>query len=659
MQLWYYATMQLRQKLFIVLSLMAMVPLLFLLFEVLGRTERDLENRASAELYKTLDKMAQELNTLMNNQKSIVQGLAKVPIVRSFASLIETGGSQEYENKANQLAAFFLNYQSTVPSIQAIRFTDTTGKTLVKIKEGHLVPLSKRDARGRAYVEDIAYKPFFQWALKTRDGISISDFERGKVAGEVNFCPAMVRYSVPIRDELDTLQGVLIVNMWGRRVDHTVEAALGGYPGKVYIVEQSSDRQRDGVYLYHKNADYRFGNQLKTDYRFYRIAGAGLWERIRKGPDKGMVEGADGAMYYYNKYAPYRDRDTRWVLMIEADRSTVLAPVIKLRSWIGFLIAVMLVISLLIARWVASRLAMPVHELAQIITRYADGDKAARYQGERTDEIGLAGKAFNYLTRKLEIAEKERDKAESAMRQSERLAAIGQMAAGIGHEINNPLMNIMSLTSLIQQSLPKDDKQLHEDIEAIQNEGRRCARIVQGILNFARETPPEYRHFDMSQLINETLLLLRHRFETAGIELKNECQESLPMEGDTGQLQQVLVNVLLNALQASPSGSTIHISSRQCDQSVCISISDEGEGVREEDIERVFHPFFSTKAEGKGTGLGLSVSYGIIRKHGGTITLQNREQGGVKVSIVMPLHEQKQKDNHDNQEEIRDAVNQS
>jgi two-component system NtrC family sensor kinase len=446
--------------------------------------------------------------------------------------------------------------------------------------------------------------------------------------------------------------------MWGRRVDHTVEAALGGYPGKVYIIEQSSNKIRDGIYLYHKNSDLRFGNQLKSNYRFYNIVGSKLWQRIKKGPNKDMVEGADGAMYYYHKYSPYKQRDTRWVLMIEADRSTVLAPVIKLRNWIGFLIAAMLVLSLLIARWIASRLAAPVHELAQIITRYADGDKRASYRGERTDEIGHAGKAFNYLSSQLERTEIERDKAESAVRQSERLAAIGQMAAGIGHEINNPLMNIMSLTSLVQQSVPEDDKQLQEDIEAIQNEGRRCARIVQGILNFARETPPEYRHFDMSDLIGETVALLRHRFEIAGVVLENECLGSLPMEGDTSQLQQVLVNVLLNALHASPSGSTIKITTRQCDQSVCIEILDEGKGVKDKDIGRVFHPFFSTKGEGEGTGLGLSVSYGIIRKHGGSISLRNREQGGVKVSITMPLHGQAANKADSGEDKVRNAVNQ-
>ena len=632
--------MELRKKLFLVLAGMATVPLLVLLFGVVDRAERALEARVEAELQETLEKMERELRSLMDTQKALARGLAQVPALEAFAAIATPRhlDRARYEARRRALESFLLNYQTTVPSIQAIRFTDASGKTLVKVKEGHPVPAARVDALGRRYVEDIAYKPFFQRALASGDEVSVSDFERGKVAGEVEFCPAMVRYSVPVRGGDGELLGLLIVNMWGRRVDDVVVAALGGYPGHVYLVEANDeDPARDGIYLYHRDADKRFANQLGTPYRFPADAGEGVWERVRGGPQAGTVVTGDGRMYFYRRYEPYRDRLSQWVLVIESDRATVLAPVAGLRAWIWGLVAVVLMLSLLVARVAAARLARPVHELAAIITRYEKGDKSARYRERARDEIGAAGRAFNALADSLERAERERAAAERAARRAERLAAIGEMAAGIGHEINNPLMNIMSLARLIESSVGDADPEVKEDLELLQAEGRRCARIVQGILNFAREAEPEYREFDLAELVAESVDLLRHRLEAGGLRVRTRLERPLLMEGDPGQIQQVLVNVLLNAIHASPVGGEIEVRTRRDGGEAVVEVLDRGVGLAPGARDRVFDPFFTTKPVGQGTGLGLSVSYGIVKRHGGEIDLGDREGGGARAVVRLPL----------------------
>lgn len=628
--------MQLRQKLFLVLSLMAMVPLLFLLFEVVGRLESDLESRTAKELFHTLSKMKEEITTLMDNQKSIVSGLSKVPIVREFALHMNERDDGLYEDRANKLMAFFLNYQSTVPSIQAIRFTDINGKSMVKIKEGKLLPYGGVRADGKRFVEDISQKGFFKWAVKTDENISISDFERGKVEGEEGFCPAMLRYTAPIRDELDVPIGLLTVNMWGKRVDDAVQASLGGYPGKAYIVELNRNSARDGVYLYHENDKMRFSNQLGTDHRLSAEIGSALWNSIHEGEHQGMVAPSDRRVLFYEKFSPYHDRETRWLLVIETSKETILAPISNLRNWIIYLILAVLVLSLVVAKIAATSLAKPVHELSEIIMNYAKGNKKVKFQGNKKDEIGKAGDAFNYLTESLERAEKEKEKAEVAVRQSERLAAVGQLAAGIGHEINNPLLNIMSLATLVSKSIPESETQVQEDLRALQNEGKRCARIVHGILNFARETEPSYQLFDCSVMIDDTIAVIEHRLKASQVRLEIDIEHPLMMEGDSGQLQQVLVNLLLNALYASPAGTSISVSAHRTGDSIKMEILDCGNGISEENLPRVFSPFFSTKPEGSGTGLGLSVSYGIVKKHGGTISLENRPEGGLHVTVELP-----------------------
>ena len=653
--------MQLRHKFFLVLALFSSVPLLILLFGVVEQMKQEITARTEAEMLGTLDKMAGEVSLILDNQKSIARGLAKVPAIQRFAAVAnqqdQTGQVPDhYHEYAEQLEQFFLNYQYSVPSIQALRFIDRNGKTLIKVKEGKPIEARRSDEdRGRMYIADQSNRPFFKQALPEGTRIVMSDFELGQVSKEADFCPAMVRYSVPLRDEVDRVEGVLVVNMWGKQLDSTIEAAIGGQDADAFIVELDEGGPRDGIYLYHPDSDKRFANQVGSNYRLTNELASAEWQQIREAGDSGSLFREDGDMLFFRKLAPYAERATRWLLVLKTDSETVYAPIIKMRHSIWTLLAVLLFVSLLIAILASGRLTRPVEKLAGIIRRYADGDRTARYQDEknRADEINQAGKAFNYLAQRLEETEKEREQAVRAACQSERLAAIGQLAAGIGHEINNPMMNIMSLASLIENSLDDRDEEIRNDIRLLKKEGSRCARIVQGILSFAREKEPSYEEFDMSLLIRETIDLLRHRIDTADIRLSTAIEDSLMMEGDANLLQQVLVNILLNAIQASPPGSEIQVKASRKQDRVEIELLDNGVGITQGNMSKIFDPFFTTKDEGEGTGLGLSISYGIIQRHNGTLWIENVEQGGVRVHIQLPV-----KSSHvNNVKEKRDLEN--
>ncbi|MDR9436811.1 MAG: sensor histidine kinase [Thiohalophilus sp.] len=634
--------MHLRHKFFIVLSLLTSVPLLVLLFGVVERMEREVTIRTETQLHGSLDKMASELQLILNNQKSVASGLGRVPVVRDFAAAarfpqrFDTG---QYQRSADALEQFLLGYQKSVSSIQAVRFIDASGKTLVKIKEGKPVePVYTDDEHGRMYIADQSNRPFFKEAMGSNGDILMSDFELGQVERDADFCPAMVRYSVPLLDELGDFEGVLVANMWGSRLDSTMTSSLGGFPGKTYIVELSDNARRDGIFLYHPDDDKRFADQLGSEYRLTSMLEPADWKAIKTGGRNGSLLSNPERMLFYQKLAPYPDRSTQWLLVIEADPEVVYAPINNMRKSIWLLLGALLFISLLVAVWASGRLTAPVHQLAEIIRRFADGQREARIEVKpgRRDEIGQAGKAFNYLAESLDRTEKERETAVRAACQSERLAALGQLAAGIGHEINNPLMNMMSLASLVEDSLPEDDKQGRNDLQLLKKEGERCARIVQGILNFARQSEPKFEEFDMAILLNETLDLLRHRIESEEIELQSLIETPLLMEGDARQLQQVLVNIMLNAIQATPAKCRLHVTARSSQEHIDLEIIDEGEGIRAEDFSKIFDPFFTTKPEGQGTGLGLSVSYGIIKRHGGNITLENSKHAGVRVHIRLP-----------------------
>ena len=632
--------MQLRQKFFIAISLLTTVPLLILQFVVVERMEQEVQLRTEHEINASLDKMAGELTLILNNQKSIANGLTRVPAVRHFANSVVPKKADVYSKHANNLERFFLNYQHSVPSIQALRFIDTSGKSLVKVKEGKPIDAKIFDSKNHRYfVADQSPKHFFKEAIKSahQGKVVISDFELGQVTFGADFCPSMVRYSVPVRDELDELQGLLVVNMWGTRLDSAMKSTMGGYPANSYIVEINKNKLRDGIYLYHPDSKKRFANQLNTDFRFSNQVTTDEWKEMQFIESYGSTFHDDGRMFFYKAISPFKNRDTKWLLLIEASSEKIFESVNNMRRSIWLLLGSLVVISLLLAVWASGRLTEPVHRLAEIIRKFADGERGVRYKGPVNDEVGLAGKAFNYLTTTLEQTEKEREKAVRAACQSERLAALGQMAAGIGHEINNPLMNIMSLATLVEEALGNGFDDAKNDILLLRKEGQRCARIIQGILNFARESEPSYKDFNLSELIEETLDLLHHRIESSDINVVTNIEKNLVMEGDAGMLQQVLVNVLLNAIQASSLKAEIIINAKQENDKLLIEIIDEGTGIEGNDFSKIFDPFFTTKSEGEGTGLGLSVSYGIIKHHGGSISIENMKKTGVKVNIILPV----------------------
>lgn len=634
--------MSIRNRLFLILSLMTLVPLLILLFGVVEREEQEIQQRSEREINKALKKMTAEIRSLLDTQESLALGLSRAPVVQEFAHQALAAPVGEYQRLSQRLANFFHDYQNAVPSIQGLRFISAAGKTLVKAKEGKLVEAKYYDAKlGRHYVADQSHKDFYQSAKNSNADVDVSNFELGQVTTDADFCPAMLRYSVPIREGKKFL-GMLVVNMWGTRVDNVVEATLGGQSRKAYMVEISEDRDRDGIYLYHRDNDRRFANQLGSNYRMSGEIGAKNWSAIKVSGSHGLLSLDDGRLLFYQKLRPYENRLTEWLLVIETSSDEILSPTVEIRRSILYLLAVLLLLSFIAVRWVSTRIARPVQQLADNLTQYADGNNNIRYAEKRKDEIGHAGRAFNYLVTNLEQVQRERDKAAKAAMQSERLAALGQLAAGIGHEINNPLQNILSLSALIDSYLKETkDDEVREDVRLLQQEGKRCARIVQGILNFAREKDLSYQRFDLGQMLQDTLMLMKHRLEDSKIKLELAIDGLLEIDGDPNQLQQVLVNLILNAIHASSPGKTLLVNAFLQDESVHIDIIDQGTGIPEQSISKVFNPFYTTKMEGSGTGLGLSVSYGIVKKHSGQISLENVAGGGIKASVILPKRTEK------------------
>jgi len=299
--------------------------------------------------------------------------------------------------------------------------------------------------------------------------------------------------------------------------------------------------------------------------------------------------------------------------------------------------AVSLMIYLLVDRIVLG----PLQKIVAATRKVAAGDLQHKIALTKRDEIGILAGAFNVMTHKLSEAQRQ-------VFQSQKLAAVGQLAAGVAHEINNPLTGVLTYSSFLLKRA-ENKPEFKEDLEVIVRETKRCRGIVQGLLQFSRQSPPEKHASDINEIAERALQIVRAQMDARGVKLKTNLRAGLPeIHADANQVQQVLVNLLLNANDAiAENGGTIELVTdfekvdneiQPLTKRVEIRVIDTGCGISAADLQKIFDPFFSTKGA-KGTGLGLAVAWGIIEKHNGRIEVESEVGKGTTFRILLPIGE--------------------
>ncbi|MCE7958605.1 MAG: hypothetical protein DYH06_11810, partial [Acidobacteria bacterium ACB2] len=277
--------------------------------------------------------------------------------------------------------------------------------------------------------------------------------------------------------------------------------------------------------------------------------------------------------------------------------------------------------------------------LVQSARRWAGGELSHRTPGAGR-RLSRLRKALDQMAASLQRShETNRLEAEERVRQAERLATAGRLAAGVAHEINNPLGAILLYANLLVEATPAEDPRRGE-MERIAVQAARAKEIVKGLLDFARQTPAELRRVDLNEVVLSVLGLLARQPRLQAVRVRTELSPlPLPVEADPAKLQQVFVNVVLNALDAMKDGGELTVRSGFSEKpGTCrVAVSDTGAGIAAEDLPRVFDPFFSTKEVGEGVGLGLAISYGIVEQHRGGIDIQSVPGAGTTVRVLLPL----------------------
>ncbi len=332
----------------------------------------------------------------------------------------------------------------------------------------------------------------------------------------------------------------------------------------------------------------------------------------------------------------------------------------------GITLGIILLVAISVGALLQRLIYLPLKDLESGSGKIAFGDLDHNIPIRSDDEFGRVAGSINQMTMalkksrlelqelvqtlesKVEARTQELLVAEAEVAQGEKLASVGMLASGIAHELNNPLTGVLTFTSLLRKKM-EEGSQDADDLDLVIRETKRCASIIRRLLDFAREKVPVKGFFSLNQLIEDTVRFVDRPASLRHIEITMDLDQDLPrVWGDADLIKQVVLNILVNAQQAIDGEGKVNVESRYLAKPppkpgaeplpmVEIAVTDTGCGIPEANLQRIFDPFFTSKEVGKGTGLGLSVSYGIVKAHGGRITVESVVGVGTTFRILLPI----------------------
>jgi two-component system NtrC family sensor kinase len=452
---------------------------------------------------------------------------------------------------------------------------------------------------------------------------------------------------------LGSIDKVRIFSKDGRIINSTYAEEIG----------QLLDRKAEECHLCHAT-DTPPSHDSKRTWTFAGLNGErllGSMELIRNEPSCYTA-----ACHHHSKETPILGILGIVYSLDEIERTTRS----KAISILGFAIAFVVVASFAVGLFVHRLVYRPLRDLEEGAGRLAAGNLDQPIPVRGGDEFGQLAGSFNDMTAALRTSRAElrewghtleqrverrteqlrRAQAEAA--RGEKLASVGQLASGVAHELNNPLTGILTFSSLLRQKLP-DGSQDAEDVDLVIRETKRCAGIIKRLLDFARDRPPEKKFSDLNQVIEDTVRMVEQQARVRDIEIALDLDRTLPpIWADADQIKQVVMNMLINAQHAIEDKGTITVTSRRVAQArspeagaapvpmVEFAVIDTGCGIPEQNLRRIFDPFFTSKVVGQGTGLGLSVSHGIVQAHGGSIEVESTVGEGSTFRVLLPINPQ-------------------
>jgi len=357
-------------------------------------------------------------------------------------------------------------------------------------------------------------------------------------------------------------------------------------------------------------------------------------------------------------------KDQEILGFVEADLSLAILDEALLKQGLAlsaYVILFVLAVSTFLGIIIYKIVSKPVQVLVNGMDKVAGGDLNHSVPIKSTDEMGVLAKTFNSMINDLKTASDQREKwtqmlekeiakkteeiqtTHNNLMQTEKLASLGRMAAGVAHEINNPLTGVVTFAHLLKKRFPADSTEA-EDLNVIIEQSDRCSKIIKNLLTFARATPSDKGEVSIHDLLNSTVFMVKNQEKFHHIKFNINLEDSHPVVyGDATQFQQIFLNMFINAVDAMNGRGNITVATRKVQEDsknfIEIEFTDEGCGISEENMPKLFEPFFTTKPVGKGTGLGLSVSHGIVKHLGGHLKVKSTYGKGTSFFVRLPMSE--------------------
>lgn len=623
----------LRTFVFFWLFLAIAIPLVMLLWIATHYSQKAYEKEARQLIFNELNHIVYNINRHLIIERDLIKGLSGVPAVKTFLPVLL---SIKHDNpiatrqlKSDRLAQFFASFQGIRRSLGTVRIIDARGDTLIKVRSGKVLPPVVDTLRDYPVVESGSEDISFRRALA-----QLNPDDVGSILLPNGFTASNALFNTiqPLQYQ-NQVVGYLVTEPPSLVLDRSLNSLIRPRSSKLSLAEiNPDDSKRDGFILYADEPKVRLLQRKARVLVNQELAQQGFFET------EGMIHQANNTITFFVHYLPYPDRLINWVFSLEIPAPALTAPYYDIRHLIWFGILLAFVIALLLSQISARQISDPMGKLIEHMIAFAKGKRLLRIIPNGPREMRLACQAFNQMADQLQETEKDRDKAMEAMIRNAKLASTGQLAAGLGHELSNPLGNIYSLTKLAQKNLP-ETAQNYQDIQLIREEAERASDIIKGLLSYARQGAADPMYFDIVEWLQDSLKLVERLAQQKQVQfhrIDNNCRNT-QLFADRGLMQQALVNILINAIHASLDGGGIDIRLACHDDELKLDVRDYGPGIDQEAAGKLFDPFFTTKAEGQGTGLGLSIAVGILHRHGGDIQLSNSDPGCI-ASISIPLN---------------------
>jgi two-component system NtrC family sensor kinase len=583
--------------------------------------------------------------------------------------------SLHFYNERVQIIYLFINHLSSLGYLQTAILQNNRPLLIEKLlevkKELNIDIMTITDARGRvivransyeSYGDDVSSDPYVQYVLENKKSCSGTDIvtreqlllESKKLADQayIRVIPTLrarpkdkifetngmcKKAAAPIFSNgrlIGVIYGAKLLNKNFEMVDSIKkllfkEERIGGY--EIGTITIFMDDLRISTNVMNTRGERAVGTQVSEEV--YRK----VFEQENVWLDKAFVVD----QWYLSGYSPIYDLNHNVVGILYVGILEEKYNQIKRNATIFSLMVVLItfVVAAALSVYLIRDIITPIRYLVTASKQLAEGNFIRKLEVTSSDEMGYLCLTFNKMIDA--IAERDRklkEQTEMQMAQSEKLASLGRLASGIAHEINNPLTGVLSYSTVLYEEIK--DPGYRADLKVIIDETLRCRDIVKGILDFARETKIDKRPGNINKIITELFSILEKHINFQNIRIKKDLAEYLPeFNIDINQIKSVLNNLAVNAADAMHDGGDLAISTRydEANGKIIVKVSDTGIGIKEEDLSKIYDPFFTTKETGKGTGLGLSVTYSIVQRHNGTIRVESMVGKGTTFTIEFPV----------------------